>query len=314
LITSRLPRRPYCADDPHEGLIALPTHIATTKSHIQLNPAHLKHWLVFDIDTPRAALSWELAHLPPPNWISVNTRNTHAHCGYLLEIPVIAGRNGHEKPLSYLAAIEAAYRLKLRADPAYKGFVCKNPLHSTWNTWFLHCHAYSLGELAEWVSLSAASMTMPDQVGVGRNVTLFDVLRKWSYHMALTYKSAGASREQWVRALLHEAEGLNSKFDTPLAFPEVRAISKSIAKWTWRHFTPERFREIQRSRAEKRWSKPRPTSLEQSKPWKTLGISRRTYFNRKKAGTLPDAVCTDALSDNSAGDSPPRTLSGPVSS
>lgn len=299
LILPRLPRRPYCTDNPSQGLIIRGPDVATTMSHLQLNPAALRHWLLFDIDAPLAALTWERANLPPPNWIAVNPENSHAHCGYLLEVPVITSPGCHEKPLRYAAAIENAYRLKLRADPGYAGLICKNPLHERWQTWFIHGHAYSLDELAEWVSLAKPSRAIEEDAGLGRNVTLFDTLRSWAYRMVLIYKSANATQDLWFRALLHEAEGINSRFPTPLSFPEVRTLTKSVAKWTWRVFTQHAFSEIQRARAQKRWSKADADSVEKAKPWEQLGISRRTYYYRKKAGLLLPDDCTDAISDNS---------------
>lgn len=299
LILPRLPCRPYCTDNPSQGLIIRGPDIATTKSHLQLNPAALRHWLLFDIDVPLAALAWERVNLPPPNWIAVNPDNAHAHCGYLLEVPVITGPGRHEKPLRYAAAIENAYRLKLRADPGYAGLICKNPLHERWRTSYLHDHAYSLDELTEWVSLTKPTHTIEENVGLGRNVVLFDTLRSWAYRMVLIYKSADATQDLWFRALLNEAEGFNGRFPTPLSYPEVRAVAKSVAKWTWRAFTQRAFSEIQRARAQKRWSKASANSTEQAKPWERLGISRRTYYYRKKAGLLLQTGCTDAISDNS---------------
>ncbi|MCK2128267.1 replication initiation protein [Thauera aromatica] len=79
LIRPRLPRRPYCTDNLSHGLIIRGQDIATTKSHLQLNPAALRHWLLFDIDVPLAALAWERANLPPPNWIAVNPDNSHVN-------------------------------------------------------------------------------------------------------------------------------------------------------------------------------------------------------------------------------------------
>lgn len=178
LILPRLPRRAYCTDNPKHGLIIRGREVASTKSHLQLNPSALRHWLLFDIDAPVAALAWERANLPPPNWIAVNPDNSHAHCGYLLEVPVVTSPAGHDKPLRYAAAIENAYRLKLQADPGYAGLICKNPLHERWRNWFLHDHAYSLDELTEWVSLAKPARATEENVGLGRNITLFCVFRR----------------------------------------------------------------------------------------------------------------------------------------
>ncbi|MCK2128285.1 replication initiation protein, partial [Thauera aromatica] len=117
--------------------------------------------------------------LEPPR----NPGRFNAHCGYLLEVPVITSPAGHEKPLRYAAAIENAYRLKLQADPGYAGLICKNPLHERWRNWFLHDHAYSLDELTEWVSLTKPARVTDKNVGLGRNITLFDTLRSWAYRM-----------------------------------------------------------------------------------------------------------------------------------
>lgn len=313
LILPRLPRRAYCTDNPKHGLIIRGREVASTKSHLQLNPSALRHWLLFDIDAPVAALAWERANLPPPNWIAVNPDNSHAHCGYLLEVPVVTSPAGHDKPLRYAAAIENAYRLKLQADPGYAGLICKNPLHERWRNWFLHDHAYSLDELTEWVSLAKPARATEENVGLGRNITLFDTLRSWAYSMVLIYKSANATPDLWFRALLHEAEGINSRFPTLLPYPEVRSLAKSVAKWTWRVFTQHAFSEIQRVRALKRWSEAGSDSAEHTKPWELLGISRRTYYYRKKAGLLVPAGCTDAISDNSGHGGESATTTHPVS-
>lgn len=299
LIVPRLPHRPYCTDHLNHGLVIRPAIQALEKCHLQLNPSVLRHWLVFDIDFPMAALSWDRANLPPPNWIAVNPLNGHAHCGYLLEIPVVTSAGGRDKPLRYAAAIESAFRIKLRADPGYSGLISKNPLSHTWRTWFLHAHAYSLDELADWVTLAKPQNISIESIGLGRNVTLFDCLRKWSYRMVLTYKEANAAPDLWLRALMREAEVINLNFNSPLSLPEFRAVAKSVAKWVWRRFDSTQFSQIQQQRALKRWSQPRPASTESSKPWEKLGISRRTYYYQKKAGLLLTDNCTDAISDNS---------------
>jgi hypothetical protein len=73
---------------------------------------------------------------------------------------------------------------------------------------------------------------------------------------------------------------------------EVKAIAKSIAKWTMIHFTPQRFSESQAKKGRKSKGGGRPLgainieSEAQQKPWETLGISRATYFRHKKAGLL----------------------------
>nr|WP_290608599.1 primase C-terminal domain-containing protein [Arsenophonus sp. ENCA] len=107
---------------------------------------------------------------------------------------------------------------------------------------------------------------------------------------------------QWFAACFERAMGYNVQFPVPLSEPEVKAIAKSVAKWTHRRFTEKAFAEyvarthspeIQAIRGARGglMSKGggRPiiaTSIEQLKPWETLGISRRTYYYHKKKGFL----------------------------
>jgi hypothetical protein len=259
---------------------------ALRMKHIQLNPPVLRHWLLFDIDQPAAALIWEKANLPPPNWIAVNRMNAHAHCGYLLAQPVVTSADGRDHPLRYAAAIESAFNIRLTADPSYSGLIAKNPLHPAWKTQHLHSHPYSLNELAEWVTLTKKPSPPLLCSGLLRNVSLFDSLRYWAYRTVLQFKKAGSFFDLWRAALLKEAEVMNLKFPAPLPANEVRSIAKSIAKWTWRQFNKEHFSEIQRSRAHRRWTANGNIPAACSKPWEALGISRSTYYTRKKSGLL----------------------------
>ena len=283
LIAPRLPRRPYCTDNLKHGLVIRPPEVALGKNYVQLNPPILCHWLVFDIDEPMAALAWEKANVAPPNWITVNPENTRAHIGYLLEVPVMTAPEARDKPLRYAAAIEAAFRVALGADPCYRGLIAKNPLSPAWKTWFLHAEAYSLDYLAEWVTLSRTRTPMVVPTGLWRNVQLFDAIRQWAYGMVRVYQQVDAGLAQWFRAVLREAEVVNKRFETPLMLSEVRATAKSVAKWTWQHFSEASFSRIQQARARRRWAQVRESSQEQSQPWLALGISRRTYFYWKKA-------------------------------
>lgn len=296
LILPRLPRRPYCSDELQYGTVVRPADQAITKTFIQLNPPVLKHWLVFDVDRQYAAFAWEWANLPPPNWAAINPQNSHAHLVYLLAMPVLttmAGGLAH--PLRYLAAIEAGMRLALKADPGYRGMLTKNPLHERWQTVEFHHDGYLLNDLAEYVELPKKYQTNPEcpNFGLMRNMTLFDELRTWAYSWVLKFKDAGATLDYWVQALMMRAEAINQGFPVPLQHAEVRAVVRSVAKWVWRHFTEAEFREIQRARGRRSGVVRRQGSLEEQMPWVALGISRRTYFNRKKAGTLPESVALE---------------------
>ena len=77
----RLPRRPYCTDDPAQGLLIRPQATALAYRHIQHNPPPHVACLVFDVDSPDGYEAWKDAGLPAPNWITFNARNGHAHYG-----------------------------------------------------------------------------------------------------------------------------------------------------------------------------------------------------------------------------------------
>ena len=102
----------------------------------------------------------------------------------------------------------------------------------------------------------------------------------------MTYKTAAASSEMWLRAVFQQAQGLNKKFENPLPDREVRALVKSVASWTWKKFNAAKFSEIQRERALRRWGMNGRGSAEKTQPWIELGISRRTYYYRKGRGEL----------------------------
>ena len=150
----------------------------------------------------------------------------------------------------------------------------------------MHDHAYSLAELAEWAQLHATPPAELKAEG-GRNVRLFDSLREWAYGMVLHYKNNGVTSEMWKRAVAAQAAAMNRLFDTPLPESEVRALVKSVSKWTWLEFNQATFSEIQRKRALLRWTAEGNVSAERAKPWIEMGISRRTYYYRKNRGMLP---------------------------
>jgi hypothetical protein len=77
---------------------------------------------------------------------------------------------------------------------------------------------------------------------------------------------------------------LNLQFPNPLGYGELKDIVRSVAGWTWENFTEEAFSAIQRARINKRWKDHVAEST--TKPWESMGISRRTYYSRKREGQL----------------------------
>jgi DNA-directed RNA polymerase specialized sigma24 family protein len=234
----RLPRRPYCSDDLSTGLRIRSLKQALTKPYIQLNPPHLRVWMLFDVDRPGAAFAWEQANLPPPSWAAINRENAHAHLSWGLATPVLVdGQNMRLEPLRYLCAVEAAFRARLDADPGFSGLITKNPLHPMWLLLRGPRIDYELWQLADWVDLPRhLPKRKPEEVGLGRNVTLFEWLRHYAYRQVRHYRTDVRNFVLWQAHLNAKALERNGDFQYPLDSREVWYIVKSVSKWVWRRF------------------------------------------------------------------------------
>lgn len=292
-----LPHRPYCSDDLADGLRIRP--LATAKKHryLQINPPSQAHYLIFDVDRPMAAYAWEDNNLAPPNFATVNPKNGHAHLVYKLSAPVTTNANGTLKPLRYLAAIERAYSLELGADAGYSGLITRNPYKHP--TLCLHTDAYGLDELADW--LKGDLGLYPDKKelvsGLGRNVTLFDTVRAWAYQAIRLYRTQGRAKlyDVWFMEIYEYAITVNAQYPAPLQLSEVRATTRSIAKYCWKQDgeAEQRFIERQAARgkaggiakgrvnAEKRLQalELRNQGMSYTKVAEALSVSRRSIIN-----------------------------------
>jgi hypothetical protein len=281
-----IPAKPYCADEPQHGLEIRARAVALRRMHLQFNAPAAFRWMLHDIDAPGAAVAHDDAYLPPPNVITVNPGNGHAHSAYLLRTPVARHSAARIEPLRYFAAVERGVARRLGADRLYVGLIAKNPWHRHWRVEWRRDEPYTLDELADW--LFPRDM-VPDAsprttLGAGRNVTVFDELRTFAYREVRAFKSRDERPDAFRARLERVALGLNQQFPQGLLIGEVRAIAKSVTKWTWKHFSVERFRARQsylgkRGNA-KRWAGHQAESS--TKPWQALGISRATYYRRKR--------------------------------
>lgn len=251
----RWPRRPYCSDDLEAGLRIRSLKQALTKPYIQANPPYLRVWSIYDVDKPycnpdkgefhsSAVLAWEDANLPPPSWVTVNKANGHAHLVYGLNAPVlIDGMGARRAPIRLLCSVEAMFRELLQADQGFSGLITKNPVHPLWKTLRGPTLFYELHELAE--ALPGLEKFRPknrrvEEVGLGRNVTLFDDLRHWAYRNIRNYKGGGLSAwNAWLSLCNTKALVRNGDFPRPLDGREVWHVARSVAKWTYQHFDIE---------------------------------------------------------------------------
>lgn len=247
-ILTPLPHRPYCSDDLAAGVRIRPLKTAKNSRYLQINPPTQQHYLIFDVDRQGAAFAWEDCNVAPPNYAAINTENGHAHLVYKLAEPVATSENARLEPLRYLAAVERGYRVELGADAGYSGLITRNPYKS--RTLCLHKHEYDLFELSDWLKRDLGEYAEQETViaGLGRNVTLFDTTRVWAYKAIRFYRVPERSRlfDVWRKEVEDYALGINAQFPTPLAYSEVKATAKSIAKYCWKHDAGAQLRFSQR--------------------------------------------------------------------
>jgi hypothetical protein len=188
----------------------------------------------------------------------------------------------------------------LEADPAYCGLVVKNPLHVMGRTNWRRTKPYSLGDLNDFLFERDKKFWDREatQDVLGRNCTIFNNLRKLAW---TKFRKVGDCPE-FYDYVVNAALQLNLQFLTPLGTKEVMNIVKSVSRWVAQNYDPEVFSRIQSGRAKRRWAKHhlkramsdmvesatlKKALIKDTRPWEHLGISRRTWYRKKKAGTLP---------------------------
>lgn len=239
-----LPKKTYCTDDYRIGKYLRPKALAIQKKFIQPNSPWNWNYLVFDVDRPEASLDWFDRGCPAPTLIAENPANGHAHLFYGLDTPVHIHDGARNKPLRYAGAISVALSKKLEADPAYQGYLSKNPLHAFWTVDVIDPALYSLGGLAEHLELEGlvdSRRSLPE-TALGRNCTLFDTTRFYSYR-EIRKPQGWLCEDFFISAVTDYAASYNQdNFTVKLPYSEIKALGKSIGKWTYRNMSPEGFR------------------------------------------------------------------------
>lgn len=292
-----LPKNPYCTDQKGVCHPRNKPH-AIKHGYIQPNHPAVIKWLVFDIDTPNALFAYHDNNLPRPQFIVRNPNNGHAHYCYRLTEPVGMWGKSSVKAIEYLRAVYNALATALGADKGYSGNLIKNPYSSQHETYITGAKpsyitgakpSYTLAELADFLDLTAPKDPTPQNDDFfGRNCTLFHTVRKTAYRIADHY-----SEQQLYRELLILLEKNNLTFDTRLHYNELKHIAKSITRYCKSpRFKAKqaqynaKFSQLQAQRGSKggKVSKRPPIANSEAtlKPWEQMGISRITYYRRKK--------------------------------
>lgn len=231
-----LPLRPYVSNNLEQGLRVVGRGQADMFRYIQHNQPCLHRWLVFDCDFVGAMAKVRDGGLPLPTYSAVNPKNGHSHLFYGLKDPVCTSDQAGWKPLLLLRRIEYALREALGSDAAYGGFISKNPLHEYWQVEEVNPDLWSFKDFEAFLTLPKRVPKKANTEGLGRNCTLFEIVRHEAYASVLGYRLAGTQKAFYghIQALVIQH---NSAFHEPLYSSEVRAIAKSIAAWTWKHYT-----------------------------------------------------------------------------
>lgn len=240
---------PFCTNNFEEhGVFKKHKKEAVNYEYIQYNNEAFVSALVFDIDEPMASLKWDFVDMPRPNIVMKNKSNGHAHLYYALKTPVCKTDMAKIKPLNYLSVVEKGLRRRLNADRCYTGLMTKNPLNERWQTIWGNNDAYTLDFLRDFVI--DEEIKEKEEYGIGRNVVLFNAIRKSAYKEVLFFKNRFNyeyyEKTIYTKAVIYNCENFPNNL---LPENEVRSVVRSVCRWTWRNFSKERFSEIQSRRA-----------------------------------------------------------------
>lgn len=259
---------------------------ATQNAYVGYNTPKVTTFIVIDLDYDGSIFAYHDAGIPRPQFVLKNPKNGHCQYLYRLKDPVSFFKNSRQAPIDLLNAIEYALNDVLGGDKAFTGYLAKNALNSAHEVYYTGVEPYTLHQLAEYLDLPTHKPTQAhNDEFYGRNDAIFNAVRHLAYKIAYkcTYTQIYDQCMQWC-------EQFNAQYSPNLPYNELKSISKSIAGYC----TSERFRrqysELQAVRGSKGGKvskrKPVPTSEASTEPWKAMGISRRTYYNRKKQGKI----------------------------
>ena len=237
IFTDRLANKPYCTDNFDYGVQIRDKNVALTRKYIQANTPWQHNCIILDIDYPCVMeTTFKEKILPTPNIAVINPKNSHSHLLFFIKTGVYLTDNASIEPIRYAHAIEYSLREAFMADNAYSGLIVKNPFHNYWETLELNEELWSLGDLAEYLTLPKQMPKRENLIGLGRNCILFQLGRKYAYSEVLKQKIMGTTKDGFYQIILHFIEQQNQEFPQPLMFNEYKAIAKSISNWTWKHY------------------------------------------------------------------------------
>jgi len=267
--------RPFCTDDfKRDGIYRTKKRLALNSVYIEHNNDSFINSIVFDIDSDTAAIAWQDADIPKPNFITQNPANGHAHLFYALSSPVCITENARRKPQKLLKGVIEGLTERLGADPCYTGKITKNPLNPRWRTFWNEQPRFELNYLCEFIDTNkrVKKEVRKSIVAEGRNTALFDTLRFYAYSIIFKYQK-NDDFCGFMSALQEEAENINDSFEDQLGFKEINHTIRSISSWVWGTFDSDTFSEIQSNRAKKAKGKTK-TNTKAKKLIEFIGVKK----------------------------------------
>lgn len=257
--------------------------VALTMPYIEANPTALRSLVITDHDGGRADEIAGLLGLPEPSYIALNPDTRGGHIVYALAAPVCLTDAGRRAPVNLLARIESGLCSVLGGDVAYAARITKNPTHQDHlPIWGQSEAVYSLrdlsGALFELGALPKYSeQTTLTNSAVGRNVALFELVRRWAYRRRGDYLDPA----EWDEVVHSYANDRNLVVITdsfargPLDAPEIRHLARSISRWTWRNITRS-FSEEQSRRGRNGGSKTSPAKRDANRKFDRAAVLAAT--------------------------------------
>ncbi|HBY4619959.1 TPA: hypothetical protein MIU65_28710 [Klebsiella pneumoniae] len=253
ILKSQIPLKPYATNDLDFGLTIQNKNKALDMLYLQVNHPLYLHTMVFDLDKENCFYEFENAHLPIPSFITKSPDSGRCHYGYMLNAPITSTEKSRQKPVKFARALYYNMANRLGADLGYAGLITKNPYSPHWSPFWSGADLYELNDLADCFNdLEDPKKRENTEFAFGRNVEMFDTIRQWAYKNVLKYKNESSfndfQNELLLKCQMHNAY-LNA--NDLLPYNEIKATSKSIAKWCWSKFENEEFSKIQSNRAKK---------------------------------------------------------------
>lgn len=254
LYYNKLPDHPRCTNSFAEPVIirAKPVEYATEKRYIQHNPPFRVNTIAVDVDDLDEPEDKEWASMGlygvlkatkiasdvnlPPQVVIKNRHNAKGHMLFYLKTPVHLGEFAREKPLKLLAEAEKRLTVFVGGDITYNGELSKNPLHKDFEVFYINKSAYELNDFLKLPRVLKSTEELRE-LGCGRNVTVFETVRKVAYKL---WASGKFNKNNFQEVVMFECESVNLTFNNKLGYNELKGIAKSIAKYCINNITPEK--------------------------------------------------------------------------